>query len=125
MATEKQKACHKKRRQVDMKFFTLIIGVIFMLFPLTGCLAPNSVIVNHPDLNVETEVEIGQSMISISRKFVYPAIANEKEIIHTSEDINYSYTLTIPVDVFRVAYLDDNGTFFQSNPMPQLNIKLF
>jgi len=105
--------------------------VLVAIFIFSGCVKqrfyiqkvyPSSVEVNSPGLDIDAEVEIGESMVSTYRECVFPAIKLEKEVIHAGNYSGYAFTLTIPAGHLVARGEDRNGTFFQANQKLQLQI---
>ncbi len=83
---------------------------------ITDAVAPTTQNISWPAVNVETEVEIGQSMISRSRKTVTPAVNLENDLVHAGKySDNYDYMLTIPSGKLIAAGSAANGIFFKSD----------
>lgn len=104
----------------------LALGVSVSL-GLTGCAGKGSfssrslyhdpatltTLVALPAKEVETEAEIGKSMVSISKR--YKAISLEREQIHTGKysDV-YDYVLTVPAGLLVASGSDIEGMFFEA-----------
>jgi hypothetical protein len=92
-----------------MLCLALTIGV------LAGCAAPLSVaprtttLIKLPSLNVETEAEIGQSMITTAKKAETPAIEITNEVSHSDG----RWTLSISPGVLPMFASNDNGSFYR------------
>lgn len=90
--------------------FTVIVGITLVL-TLGGCVSgPSSTSqwVNFPELNVQSEVELGQSMVSTARKETLPAIVIDKDITHNTTECR----LTILAGVLPIYMSDKDGTFY-------------
>lgn len=90
--------------------FPIIVGITLVL-TLGGCATKpswTSQVIHYPELNVKSEAEVGQSMVSAARKKTLPAIAIDKDITHISEECK----LTISAGVLPLYGSDKEGTFY-------------
>lgn len=102
----------------------LILNILFVAVILNGCahnrtlIHPSNTIkvINYPELNVESEAEIGQSMVSTSKKAISQAIETSQEIIHNGS----TYNLTIPAGILPIYTSDNQGTFYRTRPPSNL-----
>lgn len=70
-------------------------------------------IVYAPKVNSEAEAEVGESMVSTSRRTVVPGIKLKSEVVHPGENLGHQYTLMIPRGALLAASAHDSeGVFF-------------
>lgn len=73
-------------------------------------------IVYSPNVNSEADAEVGESMVSTSRRTVLPGIKLKSEVLHLGENLGHQYNLTIPRGALLVASAHDaEGVFFLSD----------
>lgn len=70
--------------------------------------------VNRPPLNTETQVEVGQSMVSSYRRVVRPAIVLKDTIVHRGVNLGRAFTLTIPAGKLVARASDSGGTYYEA-----------
>lgn len=88
---------------------------------VTGCATSSwkpadysSKVVNAPSLNVESQAEVGQSMVSTAMKTTGSAISIDHEIVPAVAYGLRRFTLTIPAGILRSSGSDANGEYYQS-----------
>lgn len=70
-------------------------------------------IVYSPKVNSEAEAEVGESMVSTSRRTVLPGIKLKSDVLHPGENLGHQYTLTIPSGALLAASAHDaEGVYF-------------
>jgi hypothetical protein len=67
-----------------------------------------------PGLNISSEAELGQSMVSKAKSIVVPAIKIEGDVSHTGINMGMEFILTIPGGELLESGKDPEGTFYQS-----------
>lgn len=100
--------------------FTVIVGIPLVL-TLGGCAGRptySSQFFKFPELNVKSEAEVGQSMVSTARKDTLPAIVIDKDITHNGTGGEFvpnstEWKLTISAGVLPMYMSDKEGTFYR------------
>lgn len=65
-------------------------------------------------LEIVSNAEVGQSMISTAQQLLTPAIQIDQNVIHNGTNLGRQFTLTIPQGILPLKGLDDGGKFYQS-----------
>lgn len=92
---------------------------------LTGCVsglatrsfspvATSSQTVSLPLLDIPSEAEVGQSMISTAKRSVIPAIQLDQDVSHSGINLGYNFTVTIQQGVLPLRATDLGGKFYQA-----------
>lgn len=104
-----------------------IMCIVSLSIFLTGCVsglltktytsvdAHPSKTVHIPSVDVITEADVGQSMVSTARLSYVPAIQLEQDVIHDGWNNSNTFKLTIPMGVLLLRGAGSNGKFYQAN----------
>lgn len=91
------------------------ITTFSLSFFLVGCGTPvsappqTSTIINAPALNVESNAEVGQSMVSTARRTEVPAIRISAGFAHSGG----TWTISIPAGVLPMYIANERGSFYR------------
>jgi len=92
-----------------------IVGTLVLAALVVGCATPlpsapkKTSLVNIPALNIESDAEIGQSMVSTARKIETPAIRLVNALTHSGG----TWTLSISAGVLPMYLSSDKGSFYR------------
>lgn len=101
-----------------------------LLFLLAACAAPQqshlakrlytpivaeSEIVQWPELNVESNAEVGQSMISTAKRTPSPAVRLNRDVVHSGTNLGHQFKLTIPAGYLLLSGQDTEGRYFEAS----------
>jgi hypothetical protein len=101
----------------------LRVAALVLVGLTTACLAKRSntarqllspELVHAPALNVEAQVEIGESMVSTAQRAVYPGIQLRDPVVHRGTNNFGSFTINIPKSGLFEAGRDAEGVFYQA-----------
>jgi hypothetical protein len=70
-----------------------------------------------PPVGEDSEVEIGESMVSTSRRVVYQAIKLRQPVEHAGENIGRPFRLAIPQTTLILSAVDAGGQFYSAEDL--------
>lgn len=75
-------------------------------------------LIHLPNINTQSEAEIGQSIVSIVRRSDTPAIKLDSNVEHTGKNQGWTFTLNIPSnEVMPLVGTDERGKFYESKSL--------
>lgn len=82
--------------------------------PYTPLMAARDEIISLPAVGIRSEVEVGESMVSTARRSSTPAIETATEIVHRSERMGSSKSISLPAGKFYLSGENKEGKFYRS-----------